>query len=255
MSVTQDRPRYGYRAAPQLSANQMAEYLGTTTSSTRRTSIIRESRFPKTSQVAQYDKAREGLVKFLIDGTRSYKHIADATDYLTKREARPGASEWLKRDSRASIEALDAFQRAYNKLGLAKLDCRRIHGRQPAIDTWSTRISVALDFTVHKPVTGGKDRVGGAILLFSKGEASSRARIERSKLIAGLIHTYAARFLAPLGDVDHSLCFAIDVFNGIAHKPPGTFVKKLRNVEDACHEIAARWKTINPPDDYDGPDL
>ena len=106
----------------------MAEYLGSSTSSTRRTSIIREARFPKTSQVAQYDKAREGLVNFLVDGTRSYKHIADATEYLEKRESRPGATTWVKRDSRGSIEAMEAFQRSYNRLAVHKLDCRLTQG-------------------------------------------------------------------------------------------------------------------------------
>jgi hypothetical protein len=254
MSDSEEGPRYAYRAIPQLSANQMAEYLGSSTSSTRRTSIIREARFPKTSQVAQYDKAREGLVNFLTDGTRSYRHLADATDYLERREAKPDATEWVKRDSRGSIEAINAFQRSYNKLAIHKLDCRPVHGRQPHLDMWPTRISVAMNFTVHKPVPGGKDQIGGALLLFSKGESSTKTRIERSKTIAGLIYTFCNRFLMGMGDPDPTLCFAIDVFSGVAHTPQGTFTRKLRNVGDACDEIAARWKTIPPPSDYDGPD-
>lgn len=232
----------------------MAEYLGSSTSSTRRTSIIREARFPKTSQVAQYDKAREGLVNFLGDGTRSYKHLAEARDYLDKRGARPNATEWIKRDSRFSAEAIAAFERAYNKLSLVKLDCRPVHGRSPHLDMWPTRISVAMDFTIHKPVPGEKDKIGAAILLFSRGESSTKTRIERSKIIAGLIYTHCNRFMKGRGDSDPSLCFAVDVFNGKEHTPPGTFARKLRNVADACDEIAARWKTITPPSDYDGPD-
>jgi hypothetical protein len=254
MSIPEAGPRYTYRVTPQLSANQMAEYLGSSTSSTRRTSIIREARFPKTSQVAQYDKAREGLVNFLTDGTRSYKHLADATDYLEKREKKPDVSDWVRRDSRGSLEAIEAFQRSYNKLAIHKLDCRPVHGRQPHLDMWPTRISVAMNFTVHKPVPKGKDQIGGAILLFSKGESSTKNRIERSKTIAGLIYTHCNRFMTALGVPDPTLCFAIDVFSGVAHTPQGTFTRKLRNVGDACDEIAARWKTIPPPADYDGPD-
>jgi hypothetical protein len=233
----------------------MAEYVGNSTSSTRRTSIIREARFPKTSQVAQYGKAREGLVNFLTDGTRSYRHIADAIDYLEKRRLKPDATPWVKRDCQGSVEAFDAFHRAYNKLGLAKLDCRPIHGRQPALDMWPTKVSVSMNFTVHKPVAGAKDRIGGAILLFSRGETSSKTRIERSKTIAGLIYTFCNRFHASLGTPDPALCLAVDVFGGVAHTPQGTFAKKLRNVEDACDEIADRWKRITAPDDYDGPDF
>lgn len=254
MSSTEDKPRYHYRATPQFSANQMAEYLSPSTSSTRRTGIIREARFPKTSIVAQYGKGREGLVNFLCDGTRSYGHLAGAVDALERREAKPGASNWMKRDSRGSIEAIEAFQRHYNKLGFRKLDCRPVHGRLPPLDLWPTRISVSLDFTIHRPTVGSKDAVGGAILLFSKGEASTNARLERSKVIAGLIHTYATRFLSGIGDPDPSLCLAVDVFTGVGHKPPGTFARKLRNVADACDEIADRWSSVKPPSDYDGPD-
>jgi hypothetical protein len=60
--------------------------------------------------------------------------------------------------------------------------------------------------------------------------------------------------MAALGNPDPSLCLAIDVFNRIGHQPPGTFARKLRNVEDACDEIAGRWKDVRPPSDYDGPD-
>lgn len=232
----------------------MAEYLSPSTSSTRRTGIIRDARFPKKSIVAQYGMGREGLVNFLGDGTRSYGHLADAVVALEKREAKPGASTWMKRDSRGSIEAIEAFQRHYNKLGFSKLDCRPVHGRQALLDLWPTRISVSLDFTIHRQPVGGKKAVGGAVLLFSKGETSTNARLERSKIIAGLLHTYAGRFLEGMGDADPTLCFAVDVFGGIAHKPPGSFVKKLRNVADACDEIAARWRTVRPPSGYDGPE-
>lgn len=245
--------RYNYRPNPQVSANQIAEYLAA--SPTRRKRIIRDARFPKTSIVAQYDKAREGLVNFLADDTRSIKHLAGATEYLTRRNGRPDATDWLKRDGRFSMEAIEVFQLAYNKLPFVKLDCREVNGRQPHLDMWPTRVSVNLDLTIHKPVkASNRDRIGGAILLFSRGETSGRARTEHCKVIAGLIYTYCQRFMSEHSDPDAGLCFAVDVFNRTAHTPPGTFAAKLRHVADACEEIAARWKTIPPPDDYDGPD-
>lgn len=231
----------------------MAEYLCSTTSSTRRKGIIVEAKFPKTSQVAQYDRAREGLVKFLTDGTRSFKHLADAADHLAKRGASPGATEWIQRDSRYSVEAIDAFQRSYNKLGFRKLDCRPVIGRFPLLEIGPTKISVSLDFTVHKPVSGQKDEVGGALLLFSRGESSSKNRVERSKIIAGLIYTACLRHIPHAGEIEPSLCLAVDVFGAQAYTPPGTFAKKLRNVQDACDEIAGGWPRAAPPADYDGP--
>jgi len=249
-----DKKKYTYRPHPQVSANQIAEYLGA--SSTRRKRIIRDARFPKISVVAQYDKAREGLVNFLDDDTRSFKHLATAQDHLEKRKLRVDATDWLKRDSDASIEAMEIFQSAYNKFGFAKFTCREVTGKQPLLDLWkTTKISVHLDLLLRKPVMGANhDNIGGAIFLFSRGETSNKARVERSKVIAGLIYTYCGNILKEMGVADPSLCLAVDVFGKVTYKPPGTFAAKIKNVADACEEIHARWKTIAPPDDYDGPE-
>ena len=231
----------------------MADYV--TASPTRRRSIIRDARFPKSSVVAQYDKAREGLVNFLDDGTRNLKHLADMKDHLEKREVRPDATDWLKRDSRSSVEAIVAFQLAYNKLGLAALKCMKPHGRLPLLGIGPTKISVALDLIVLKPNPAGKDRVGGALFLFSKGEASPAKRAERCKTIAGLIYQTCLKNLAGMGDVDPALCLAVDVFSSTAHRAPGSFAKGLKQVQESSQEIADRWKSITPPADYDGPDF
>ena len=231
----------------------MSEYLSAT--STRRKSIIQGARFPKTAAVALYDHAREGLVKFLNDDTRSFGHLAGATANLEKRHARVDATEWVKRDSKNSLEAVDVFQRAYNKYGLTKVECRQVTGRQPLLDMWPTKISVNLDVIVRQHALSATDKIGGAVLLFSKGEASSNARVERSRVIAGLIYTYTTRFLANQGEPDPALCLAVDVLNGTSYRPPGTFARKLKNVEDACTEISALWHTVEPPADYDGPPI
>lgn len=253
MTTSQDKPKYGYKAVPQLSASQMAEYVSSGTTPPRRRTIIRNARFPKTSIVAQYGGAAEGLVNFLNDSNRNFKHLAEAAERLKRREERRDASDWIRRDSRFSIEALDAFQRNYNRLGLPKLDCRRVTGRLPLLADWPTKISVALDVTIHRFRNSERDRIGGAIFLFSRGESSSKSRVERCKTIGGLIYVFCEKHLQLQGDADPDLCFAFDVFTGTKHTPPGTFARKLGHISEACEEIADRWKRIGPPDDYDGP--
>ncbi|MGP0058861.1 MAG: hypothetical protein ACLPID_06215 [Beijerinckiaceae bacterium] len=248
MGITERK--YRFRASPQLSAAQIAAYL--VASPTRRKSIIRDARFPKQSVVAQYGRAREGLVTFLNDGNRNIRHLVDATDALTKRQERRDATDWLKRDCKQSIEAISAFQRAYNRLGIKVVDCRTAPTRLPVLDEWATKISVDLDVTLHVPTNSGRDRVGAAILLFSRGESGSNTRIEQSKTIATLIFQFCTQFMDGRGDPDKKLCFAIDVFAGLSHGPQG--IRKLDHIRDACEEIATRWSAIDPPDDYDGPD-
>lgn len=230
----------------------MAEYLYAT--APRRKSIIRDARFPKKSVVAQYRTARDCLVDFLVDGTRSLNHIARAIDQLSRREARPTATEWLRRDSRSSIEAIEAFQRSYNRLGLAPINCERTHGRQPPLVFGPTKVSVTLNVITRKRNLDGPDSIGGAIFIFSRGESSSRKRVERCKTIAGLAYDFCLAHLSTLGTADTSICFGVDVFGRKSYKPQGTFARKRRQIQDSCDEIASRWRTVAPPSDYDGPD-
>lgn len=230
----------------------MAEYLGAT--APRRRSIIQAARFPKRSVVARYDKARECLVDFLVDGTRSLNHMARAIDNLEKREARPGVTSWIKQDCRFSIEAIQSFERSYNRIGLAPIMCEAINGRLPPLVIGPTKISVALDAITRKRNGNGPDSIGGVFLLFSRGEGTGKQRIERCKTVAGIAYEYCAAMLASRGAADTSICFGVDVFGGRAYQPQGTFARKRRQIEDSCDEIAASWKLVKPPSDYDGPD-
>ena len=243
--------KYSYRPNPRLSANQISEYLNATAPG--RTRIIRDARFPKTSVTAQYDIARKGLVTFLNDDARGFRHLADTVDRLERRKQRPDATDWMKRDSQSSIEALDAFERTYNKIGLTALTCVAAPARQPILAKWPTRVSVHLDVTVQRERTGGRPDIGGAIFIFSKGEKATKARIDRCKTIAGLIMVHCQEFMSERGAIDPALCMAIDVFARTAYTPPGTFARKLGQIADASDEIAARWRTVKAPDDYDGP--
>lgn len=108
MAASTER-KYRYRPHPQVSAGQMAEYLQAT--STRRNAIRREARFPTVAVAAQYDGARKGVVKFLDDGARSKAHLAAAVEGLGRRFGRPDATDWMKRDSRYSVEAVEASTR------------------------------------------------------------------------------------------------------------------------------------------------
>lgn len=229
----------------------MAEYISA--SPTRQLSIRRDARFPKTSVVAQYSPAREGLVDFLNDANRSLNHLVSAINRQERRQNVIGATDWVKRDSRLSIEAIEAFQRSYNRIGFATLNFQATQKRQPLLDDWPTKVSVNLDLVVRQPQKGGGAKIGGVIFLFSKGEASSKKRIEQSKNVAGLILTYCGSVLAGLGEPDPKLCFAVDVFSGIAHRPPGTFSRGAKQMEICASDISALWQSTDPPSDYDGP--
>lgn len=132
--------------------------------------------------------------------------------------------------------------------------CRVLHGRQLPLVFGPTKISVDLDVVAVRAVPGEAAQIGGVVFLFSKGEKSTKARIVHCKTIAGLAYVLCGTHLTAMGKADPSLCFAVDVFESKLHTPPGTFTRKLKQIADSCDEIGARWKSVSPPSDYDGPD-
>ena len=63
---------------------------------------------------------------------------------------------------------------------------------------------------------------------------------------------FADKYLKPLGAVDPKICLSLDVFGQKIYPAPGSYVKRLSQMDVSCEEIALRWPTIDPPDDYDG---
>jgi hypothetical protein len=248
--VPTSKPNYSYNANPRLSANQLAEYL--TASSTRRKSIIRDARFPKTAIVAHYKGARDTIGAYLCDNGRSTSIIVDGIEQQKAREGRVGAKDWIKNDSRISIEAIERFHGLYNRLGLRRIECRAPMSA-PNLKMEGVEVSVNLDATTHRTDKDGKNRVGGIVLSLAKSEQSTRNRQERSRSSAVLVAQFAEVHLKPLGEMDTTICFAFDVFGGKLIRAPSSYVKRLDNMRASCEEIAARWRSIEPPDDYDGP--
>lgn len=240
------KPKYAYNPEPRLSANQLSEYL--TASPGRRKSIVKAAKFPKTVVVAHYDGAWKAIPKFLCDNARPFSHLTGAVVALKSKSEDPTQTAWVKDDSQMSVEAITAFQKGYNKLGLAGVECRRVTGQLPKLAISGVEISVALDMTVHKG-----DRAGGAVLMISKAESSARERSDRGRNSAVLAYLFSQQHLTHLGEIDRKLCLSIDVFGGSSYPCPDTFKRKISNMEDSCEEVALRWGTTTPPDDYDGP--
>jgi hypothetical protein len=250
--MTAPSAKYRLNAKPRLSANQLADYLNA--SSIRRKRVIQDAKFPRTPIVARYKAARDGITDYLCDQARPTSTLVSAIDQM-KTHAAASESPWTKQDSLLSIEAIESFHSGYgnNQMGVRKIECRDVTGSQPLLPIEGVQVSVALDATTHRKDKDGKDRVGGIILLFSKSETSSNDRVDRCKTAAVLALMFAEKHLKPLGKADPKLCFALDIFGKKAHPAPSSYKQRLNNINAACDEIADRWDSIEPPEDYDGP--
>lgn len=184
---------------------------------------------------------------------RDHKILSTGIDKMKEREAQPSATVWIKEDSRRSIEAIMAFEKSANAMGVGKLDCRPLVTGLPPLHIAGVDININLDATIHRAIKG-EDAVGGAIFLFSKAdEASAKARMERCRVSAILAYLFAKEHLGYIGAADPRLCYSFDILTGNAVQAPSTHKTILSHMADSCEEIVLRWAATTPPDDYDGP--
>jgi hypothetical protein len=243
--------KYGYNPDPRLSAGQLAEYL--TATAPRRTSIIREAKYPKSAIVAKYNAARAGITKHLCAGPGGPDHLGEAISRLADRGSGSEASEWTLEDCRDSTAALRAFQRSHEGLVSQQLSFRPLPGGLPLLAMQNVGVSVALDATVHRRARDGSDRVGGIVLFFSKRLASDPVATERATVAALLCLMFAEKHLLHAGQADPKLCFALDIFGQRLIQAPSGRVNRQTAMDHSCAEVAGRWSRMAPPRDYDGP--
>lgn len=246
------KSKYSYNPNPRLSANQLAEILNA--SPTRRKSIIAAAKFPSTAIVAKYRDASSLLGAFLCNPARAAPNFVVHIEGLEAKSADPSLSQWVRDDAAASAEALSKVQSAYNATGLGKLDLKSLPANQPRVVIEGVEVSASAACSVHGQFKGNS-AVGAMSIFFNKSEASQNARIERCKSVAVLLLIYAEQHLSQHGVPLARLCMSYDVFAGKVVAAPNAYKSRLENMRFSCEEVALRWPTIQPPADYDGPDL
>lgn len=175
-------------------------------------------------------------------------------DDLNALAESPTTKPWTRDDAQLCIEALKRVESAYGNTGLGTMDIRRLTIASPKIQIEGVSVSINPFATVHGK-RKGKDAVGCLSLLINKTEQSSTARAHRCRSAAILSLQFAQKHLANMGVPIAKLCMVYDVFDGRVIAAPVNHVRQINNMRDQCEEVADRWDSIAPPDDYDGPAL
>lgn len=237
---------YREQKTPRISANELARFMVAT--DIGREGIIRNARWQGTVRVVRYRAARDCIGRFLADKARSHRILAEGRAAFEAILDDPSATPFKQEDARASIVALDNFQRRYNQLGLGGMNFERAT-RLPPLDMEGVEVGVALDAVVKVP---NPDRVGGILLRMARGgegeteNAASRRR-EVGRNAAVLIYMGVARHLTKLGAASPDHCYSIDVQHGEMHQTPRNYLAVNDNMRAACRTIAALWDSIEPP--------
>jgi hypothetical protein len=250
--------RYIEKPDPDLSANQLAEYLNA--SFVRQESILRSAKYQSRDSSAhrvRYKESREAISRSLASNRRDASIIQDKITYLqgiideSSRGRR--ATDFIISDSRLSIEALRAFLGGVNRFNFDGFTFTLGNRRPPRLVLEAVEISVRPDVVITAVNRNQDQLVGGLLSYFSKDadrEDRQAVRQEMGLTAATLIHEYASQHLTAQGEPTKRLCLSLDVFGRNVHVAPTSSVRRMENIRAACRSIASRWPSITPPDNW-----
>lgn len=243
-------PNYRFNRAPRFSANQLAEYLATTHAE-QRERIIRSAKFPRKLPVIAYSQSREVARYFLGLNTRDRTELVRAIQRLETRLRREPEG-WMRDELQRNIDALERFGET-----IAASRLTRYHFTPGPVDlrmdVCGVRVNTRLDAAITETNDDGIANAGGCIFFIAGTEQARRNIEERRRSVAALV----------LWELEHSnpnieplprLCMAFDMFGEEVVRAPSAIDRLRSRMASACAEAAARWQSVEPPTDYDGPD-
>ena len=223
----------------------MAEYLATTYA-TQRTKTICAAKFPKKIEVASYTQIRNPLKAAL---TKS-QFDRDGLEFLAARlESKANTEVGYNRDEALRCaKAVRAFQETFNPKALAKYTFSA-SGKAVSKSIAGVRLNVSLDATITE-AKGDVTNSGGIVLLYAFAADRSDVPGRLSAASHLILWTLEGGQMQPLP----RLCMAADLAAKSIVKATDAHQRFRERVTDSCSEVAARWNSIEPPHDYDGPD-
>ena len=223
----------------------MAEYLATSYA-TQRTKLICAAKFPKKIEVASYTQVRTQLRAALTKP----EFDRDGLDFLAEKlDGKARTESGYNRDEALRCaKALRAFQDTFNPKAFARYT---IFASAKALTKTvaGVRINVSLDAAVTS-TKGGNTSAGGIVMLyaFSADRSDVPSRLAAASNL--IFWALEGGQMPPLP----RLCMAVDLAEKSIVNASESFQRFRERVTDSCSEVAARWGSIAPPPDYDGPE-
>lgn len=237
-------PKFKFNRSPQFSVNQLAEYLATT-NATQRTKVIASAKFPKKAEVIVYSQIRQNLRDALTKsdfGRGDLEFLVDKLEAKVRQEV-----GWHRDEAMRCLKAVQAFQVSLQPKAFTQYQISP-PPKGLSLHVGGVKINVTLDAAVTA-TRGGNTNSGGIILLYAFS-ADRKDITDRLSATSGLIlWALEAGQMEPIS----RLCMTVDLAQQDVIKASSSFTRFRGRVEESCREVAARWDSIEPPHDYDGP--
>lgn len=216
-------------ANSKISLNKLGEYM--TATPARRRRIIEDQINPKEFIAARYSDAREKISSFIAGHIRE-QDLIDAAEHLRTQSY---DSKFIAQDKNLSADAIDDFLEVSDQLPSGYIFEKVAANEASALSISGVTIPIRPDVYLKNE---NNELVGAIKLHFPKSNPLTTASGE-------YVATALRKFMQENNPnvIDHKLCVVVDVPSANVISAPKAGKKRMSDIEAACEEIDARWKT------------
>jgi hypothetical protein len=218
-----------------ISLNKLAEYIDA--DATRRKRIVWDAKNPKQFVTTRYREVRPLINQYF----RGLKDDFDLFDAIEDFKSDKTGTEWQKNDRSTSVESLEHFLNLEKDLvSDSRYDFAAPEDYYHLIIN-GVKIKVNPDLIVYFTVRGVRN-VGALKIHISKSNTLSDYG---QKVVGAVLHECVKEHIAEDGDkANPKLCFSSDIFKEKIEFSPASHKLIMKEVSNACTEIALWWASI-----------
>ena len=211
---------------------KLSEYM--IASPARRRSILVDQKRPRDFITSIYRNAYTAIKDCIC--RPDDPHVLGKHRSRLQRLAR--GSEHEAQNATLCLEALAAFEAFDDRIPLNGSVAVWAERSLPKITRSGVQISVQPDLVLSGPNYRGKPYIGAIKLCFSKTRVVENVE---AAYTGAVLRQYMERFATNGEEIPRNFCFVVDVFAQRIHVAPQAHKQRLKEVQVACEEIAARW--------------
>ena len=214
---------------PKISLNKLGEYMTATPSRRRR--IIEDQISPKDFIAARYTDARESISNFIAENIGE-QDLIDVAENLRNKIY---DSKFISQDKNLSADAIDDFLEISDQLPVGYKLEKVAANDASTLNFSGVAVSIRPDIYLKNDIN---EIVGAIKLHFPK---SNPLTIVSGEYVATGLRFFVQEKTSKL--IDHKLCIVIDVPSSNVITAPKAGKKRMNDIEAACEEINASWKS------------
>ncbi len=203
----------------------------------RQNQILRNAKFPPDYITAYYREAGDAIARYLASGMADGALLDNTISALLQKEA---TNIYETRRIAGNVDAIETFQTLLDDIDFGGADPRLGAQTAPYVSRKNVGISVRPEVTLHAKAKSG-DLVGGIKLHFPKTEPLDK---EQADYVSALLQVYCEEYLWKEGSPSAKHCLLIDLGSGVVYLGIKSIKQRMKDVENACSQIAAIWPTI-----------